>query len=100
MESTIIQISDHKDKGMAQKRREASKEKAPVSSTSKTQANQPPQEVRKNKKRNWRKPYFPSYRFPKIQSNTMGNGFNMSRTFMELKENEEQRMRQPSFPNK
>ncbi|MBW0518396.1 hypothetical protein O181_058111 [Austropuccinia psidii MF-1] len=43
------------------KNREASKEEAPVASTSK-----PPQKGKKKKKKNWRKPYSPSYRIPKI----------------------------------
>ncbi|MBW0583559.1 hypothetical protein O181_123274 [Austropuccinia psidii MF-1] len=42
------------------KKREASKEEVPVASTSKPQVNQPPQEGKKNKKKNWRKPYSPS----------------------------------------
>ncbi|MBW0499038.1 hypothetical protein O181_038753 [Austropuccinia psidii MF-1] len=46
------------------KKREERKEEAPVSSTSKPQANQLPQEG-KNKKKNWRKPYSPSYKIPK-----------------------------------
>ncbi|MBW0569572.1 hypothetical protein O181_109287 [Austropuccinia psidii MF-1] len=41
-------------------KREASKEEAPVASTRKPQANKPPQEGKKNKKKNWRKPYYPS----------------------------------------
>ncbi|MBW0550830.1 hypothetical protein O181_090545 [Austropuccinia psidii MF-1] len=81
------------------KKREASKEEAPVASTSKPQANQPPQEGKKNKKKNWRKPYSPSYRIPKIQKDSMDNFFNMARTLMEFKDKEEQRMRQPNFPN-
>ncbi|MBW0535988.1 hypothetical protein O181_075703 [Austropuccinia psidii MF-1] len=49
------------------KKKEASKEKAPVTSTRKPQASQPSQEGKKRKKKNWRKPYSPSYRIPKIQ---------------------------------
>ncbi|MBW0523219.1 hypothetical protein O181_062934 [Austropuccinia psidii MF-1] len=49
------------------KKREATKEEAPVASTSKSQANPLPQEGKKNKKNNWRKPSFPSHRIPKIQ---------------------------------
>ncbi|MBW0522829.1 hypothetical protein O181_062544 [Austropuccinia psidii MF-1] len=48
------------------KKREESNEEAPVASTSKPQANQLPQEGKKNKKKNWRKPYSPSYSIPKI----------------------------------
>ncbi|MBW0514784.1 hypothetical protein O181_054499 [Austropuccinia psidii MF-1] len=82
------------------KRNKASKEEDPVASTSKPQANQLPQEGKKNKKKNWRKPYSPSYRIPNIQKDVMENVFNMARTFMEFKEKEEQRMRQPHFPKK
>ncbi|MBW0589795.1 hypothetical protein O181_129510 [Austropuccinia psidii MF-1] len=78
----------------------ASKEEAPVASTSKPQANQLPQEGKKNKKKNWRKPYSPSFRIPKIQKDAMENVFNMARTLMEFKDKEEQRMRQLHFPKK
>ncbi|MBW0540357.1 hypothetical protein O181_080072 [Austropuccinia psidii MF-1] len=64
------------------KKKEATKEEAPVASTSKPQANQIPQEGKKNKKNNCRKPYSPSYRIPKIQKNAMDNVFNMARTLM------------------
>ncbi|MBW0590907.1 hypothetical protein O181_130622 [Austropuccinia psidii MF-1] len=82
------------------KKREASKEEAPVASTSKPEVNKPPQEGKKNKKKNWRKPYSPSYRIPKIQKDAMDNVFHMARALMEFKDKEEQRMRQPRFPNK
>ncbi|MBW0507880.1 hypothetical protein O181_047595 [Austropuccinia psidii MF-1] len=88
MESTIIQTS----------KKEGSKEEAPVASTSKPQANQPPQEGKKNKKKNWRKPHSPNYRISKIQKDTMDNFFNMARILMEFKDKEEQRMRKPHFP--
>ncbi|MBW0505202.1 hypothetical protein O181_044917 [Austropuccinia psidii MF-1] len=81
-------------------KQEAKKEEAPVPSTSKPQANQIPQEGKKNKKKNWRKPYSPSYRIPKIQKDAMDNVFNMARTLMEFNDKEEQRMRQPHFPTK
>ncbi|MBW0547856.1 hypothetical protein O181_087571 [Austropuccinia psidii MF-1] len=60
------------------KKKEATKEEAPVASTSKPQANPLPQEGKKNKKKNWRKPYSPSYRIPKIQKDAMDNVFNMA----------------------
>ncbi|MBW0529367.1 hypothetical protein O181_069082 [Austropuccinia psidii MF-1] len=82
------------------KRKEASKEEAPVASTSKPQANQLPQERQKNKKNNWKKKYSPSYRIPKIQKDAMENFFNMARTLMEFKDKEEKRMRPPHFPKK
>ncbi|MBW0570529.1 hypothetical protein O181_110244 [Austropuccinia psidii MF-1] len=82
------------------KKREARKEEAPVPSTSNFQANQLPQEGKKNKNKNWRKAYSPSYRIPKIQKDAMDNVFNMARTLIELKDKEEQRMRPPHFPKK
>ncbi|MBW0594010.1 hypothetical protein O181_133725 [Austropuccinia psidii MF-1] len=82
------------------KKKEATKEEAPVASTSKPQVNPLPQEGKKKKKKNWRKPYSPSCRIPKIQNNAMDNVFNMARTLMEFKDKEEQRMRQPHFPKK
>ncbi|MBW0463700.1 hypothetical protein O181_003415 [Austropuccinia psidii MF-1] len=81
------------------KKREESKEEAPVASTSKPQANQPLQEGKKNKINNWRKPYFPIYIIPRIQKDAMENVFNIARTMMEFKDKEEQRMRQHHFPN-
>ncbi|MBW0594117.1 hypothetical protein O181_133832 [Austropuccinia psidii MF-1] len=82
------------------KKKEQTKEEAPVASTSEHQTNPLPQEEKKNKKKNWIKPYFPSYRIPKIQKDAMDNVFNMARTLMELKDKEEQRMRQPHFQKK
>ncbi|MBW0511123.1 hypothetical protein O181_050838 [Austropuccinia psidii MF-1] len=80
--------------------KEAAKEEAQVASSSKPQANPLPQEGKKKKKKNWRKPYSPSYRIPKIQKDAMDNVFNMARTLMEFKDKEEQRKRQPHFPKK
>ncbi|MBW0527912.1 hypothetical protein O181_067627 [Austropuccinia psidii MF-1] len=82
------------------KKKAETKEEAPVAFTSKPQANPLPQEGKKNKKRNWRKPYSPSYRIPKIQKDAMDNVFIMARTLMEFKDKVEQRMRQPHFRNK
>ncbi|MBW0591143.1 hypothetical protein O181_130858 [Austropuccinia psidii MF-1] len=82
------------------KKKEATKEEAPVAYTSKHQAHPLPQEGKKNKKKSWRKPYCPSYRISKIQKDAMDNFFNMARTLMEFKDKEEQRMRQPHFPKK
>ncbi|MBW0536511.1 hypothetical protein O181_076226 [Austropuccinia psidii MF-1] len=91
----IIKITDYHTK-----KKEATKEEAPVASTRNPQANPLPQEEKKYKKKNWRKPYSPSYRIPKIQKDAMDNVSNMARTLMELKEKEKQRMRQPHFPKK
>ncbi|MBW0575538.1 hypothetical protein O181_115253 [Austropuccinia psidii MF-1] len=82
------------------KKKEESKAEAQVASTRKPQANPLPQEGRKNKKKNWRKPYSPSYRIPNTQKDAMDNGFNMARTLMEFKDKEEQRMKQPHFTKK
>ncbi|MBW0589834.1 hypothetical protein O181_129549 [Austropuccinia psidii MF-1] len=76
------------------KKSETTKEEAPVASTSN------PQEVKKKKKKDWKKPYSPSYRIPKIQKDSMENVFNMARTLMEFKDKEENRMRQPHFPKR
>ncbi|MBW0568954.1 hypothetical protein O181_108669 [Austropuccinia psidii MF-1] len=70
------------------KKKEETKEEAPVASTSKPKANPLPQEGKKNKKKNWRKPYSPSYRITKIQKDAMDNVFNMARTLMEFKDKE------------
>ncbi|MBW0587026.1 hypothetical protein O181_126741 [Austropuccinia psidii MF-1] len=78
--SSKPQIS--KNKEYHSKKKEASKEEAPVASTSKPQGSQPPQEGKKNKKKNWRKPYSPSYRIPKIQKDAMANVFKMARTYL------------------
>ncbi|MBW0564588.1 hypothetical protein O181_104303 [Austropuccinia psidii MF-1] len=98
MESTII--SNQKDEGIPCRKEGGNQGRSPVASTSKLQANPLPQEGKNNKKKNWRKPYSPSYRIPKIQKDASNNVFNMARTLMEFKDNEEQRMRQPHFPKK
>ncbi|MBW0572560.1 hypothetical protein O181_112275 [Austropuccinia psidii MF-1] len=82
------------------KKREESNEEAPVASTSKLQGNQHPQEGKKSKKKNWRKPYSPSYRMAKVQKDAMDNVFKIARSLMEFEEKEEQRMRKPHFPKK
>ncbi|MBW0465057.1 hypothetical protein O181_004772 [Austropuccinia psidii MF-1] len=82
------------------KKREESKQQAPVASTSKPQENKLPQEGKKNKKNNRRKPYSASYRIPKIQTDAMDNVFSMARASMEVKDKKEQRIRQPHFPKK
>ncbi|MBW0584099.1 hypothetical protein O181_123814 [Austropuccinia psidii MF-1] len=82
------------------KKREASKEETPVASTSKPTASQPPQEGKKNKKKNWRKPYFPSYRISRIQKEAMDNFFCMTRTLKQFKNKEEQGIRQTHFLKK
>ncbi|MBW0568814.1 hypothetical protein O181_108529 [Austropuccinia psidii MF-1] len=82
------------------KKKEATKEEAPVAPTSKPQANPLPQEGKKNKEKNLRKPYSPSYRIPKIQKDSMDNVFNIARTLMEFKDKKEQRMRQPHLARK
>ncbi|MBW0582904.1 hypothetical protein O181_122619 [Austropuccinia psidii MF-1] len=85
MKFTITQTSNQEDKGIPfQKKKEESKAEAPF--TRKPQANKLPQEAKKIKKKNWRKPYSPSYRIPKIQKDAMHNVFNMARTFMEFKD--------------
>ncbi|MBW0504726.1 hypothetical protein O181_044441 [Austropuccinia psidii MF-1] len=75
------------------KKKEESKEEAPVASTNKPQANQLPQKGKKNNKKNWRKSYSPSYKIPRIQKAAMDNVFKMVRTLMEFKDKGEQRMR-------
>ncbi|MBW0553565.1 hypothetical protein O181_093280 [Austropuccinia psidii MF-1] len=82
------------------KKREESKEEAPEASTIKLPAIQSPQEGKKKNKNTWRKPYCSSYRIPIIQKDAMENAFNMARTMMEFKQKDEQRIRQPNFPEK
>ncbi|MBW0591619.1 hypothetical protein O181_131334 [Austropuccinia psidii MF-1] len=78
----------------------AKKQESPIPSTRKPQANQLPQEGKKNKKKSWQKPYSPSYRIPKIQKDSMENVFNMAKPLAKFKEKEEQIMRKPHFPKK
>ncbi|MBW0487620.1 hypothetical protein O181_027335 [Austropuccinia psidii MF-1] len=102
MESIIIQTSNQKKmKDWHNIKREASKEETLVGSTSKPKAIQPPQEGKKNKKKNFREPYFPSYRIPRIQKDAIDNFFKMARTLMEFNYNKEEKiMRQPHFTKK
>ncbi|MBW0499213.1 hypothetical protein O181_038928 [Austropuccinia psidii MF-1] len=87
MQSTIIQNSNKKIKDWKNKKREG-KEEAQVASTRKPPDNQPPQEGKKNKKKNLGNPYYPGYRIPRIQKDAMENILNMSRTVMEFKAKE------------
>ncbi|MBW0592300.1 hypothetical protein O181_132015 [Austropuccinia psidii MF-1] len=100
MESTIIKTSNQKIREYHAKKREESKEENPVASTRKPQVNKLSQEGKKNKKKNLRKPYSPSYRIWKIQKDAMESVFNMTRILIEFKDKEEKRMRQPHFPKK
>ncbi|MBW0588068.1 hypothetical protein O181_127783 [Austropuccinia psidii MF-1] len=100
MESTIIQTSNQEDQGVQFQKERGKQGRSPSSFYQKASSQQPPQEGRKNKKKNWSKPYYTSYRIPKIQKYAMENVFNMARTLMEFKDKEEQRMRQPHFPKK
>ncbi|MBW0490168.1 hypothetical protein O181_029883 [Austropuccinia psidii MF-1] len=86
-----------KDNGILPKKRKVRKVEAPVASTSNTQVNQTPKEGKNKNKRNWKKPYSPNYRMSRIEKDFMDNVFNMSRTLMEFKDKEKQRMRQPSL---
>ncbi|MBW0583563.1 hypothetical protein O181_123278 [Austropuccinia psidii MF-1] len=79
---------------------EARKEETPVASTSKPQVSQPPKEGKNKKKNNFRNPYSPDYRIPRIPKYAMDNVFNMFGTLMEFKDKEEQIMRKPHFPKK
>ncbi|MBW0513231.1 hypothetical protein O181_052946 [Austropuccinia psidii MF-1] len=78
------------------KKREERNEEALVASARNQKFNQHHQEGKNNLK----KTYSPSYRIPRIQTDSMENCFNMDRTFMEFQDKEEERMRQPSFPKK
>ncbi|MBW0573801.1 hypothetical protein O181_113516 [Austropuccinia psidii MF-1] len=96
--SSKPQIKNIKD--YHSRKKEVTKVEAPVASTRKPQANPLPQEGKKKKENNWRKPYSPRCRVLKIQKDATDNVFNMARTLMEFKDKEEQRMRQPHFPKK
>ncbi|MBW0552447.1 hypothetical protein O181_092162 [Austropuccinia psidii MF-1] len=100
MESSIIQTSNQKDQGAPCQKEGGNQGRSPSSFYQKAPSHSLPQEGKKKKKKNWRKPYSPSYRIPKIQKDAMDNIFNMARTLMEFKDKEEQRMRQPHFPKK
>ncbi|MBW0485089.1 hypothetical protein O181_024804 [Austropuccinia psidii MF-1] len=82
--NTVIHSYPSLKKDWHNKKREESKEKAPVASTSKQKAIQSPKEGKENKKNNWRKPCSPSYRIPRIQKYAMENFFNMARALMEF----------------
>ncbi|MBW0591525.1 hypothetical protein O181_131240 [Austropuccinia psidii MF-1] len=86
MESIIIQTSNQKDEAVPCQKRRRQPRKKP-------QANPLPQEGKKNKNKNWRKPYSPSYRIPKIQKDAMENVLNMAGILMEFEAKEKQRMR-------
>ncbi|MBW0555472.1 hypothetical protein O181_095187 [Austropuccinia psidii MF-1] len=91
MESTIIQTSNQKDQGIPFQKEGGNQGRIPKPTHF-------PKKGRRTRKKNWRKPYSPSYRIPKIQKDAMDNVFNMARTLIEFKDKEEKRMRQPHFP--
>ncbi|MBW0464495.1 hypothetical protein O181_004210 [Austropuccinia psidii MF-1] len=94
MESTLIQTSNQKDKVLAQQEEGCKQGRSPLASTKKPQASKPPQE----RKKNWRKPSFPSYKIPRIQKDAMDNFFNIARNLMEFKEKEEKKNETTPFP--
>ncbi|MBW0580326.1 hypothetical protein O181_120041 [Austropuccinia psidii MF-1] len=96
MESTFIQATNKTIKEYHSKRRETRKGKASVGSTRKPQVNPPSQKGKKK----LGKPYFTSYRIPKIQKAALENIFSISRMLIEFKDKEEERMRQPHFTKK
>ncbi|MBW0468211.1 hypothetical protein O181_007926 [Austropuccinia psidii MF-1] len=85
--SSKPQVNRRKD--CQNKKRKESKEEAPEASTSMPQANQPPQEGKRNKKKNCKKPHSPGYSITIIQKDGIGNVFNMAITLMEFKDKEE-----------
>ncbi|MBW0554588.1 hypothetical protein O181_094303 [Austropuccinia psidii MF-1] len=89
-----------KYKGISQQKDRGSKEEAPIASTSKPQANQPPQEGKKTNKKNLKKTYATIYRIPRIQKYSMENVFNIFRALREFKDKEEKIMRQQPFPKR
>ncbi|MBW0590460.1 hypothetical protein O181_130175 [Austropuccinia psidii MF-1] len=100
MESTIIQTSNQKNQGVPCQKEGGNQGRSPNSFYQQAPSQPTSPEGKNNKKKNWRKPYSPSYSTPKIQKDAMDNVFNMARTLMEFKDKEEQRKRQPHFPNK
>ncbi|MBW0535854.1 hypothetical protein O181_075569 [Austropuccinia psidii MF-1] len=65
IESTVIQTSDEKDKGIPFQK-EGEKHGRSLSSFYQQATSQPTSEGKTNKKKHWRKPYYPCYRIPKI----------------------------------
>ncbi|MBW0573684.1 hypothetical protein O181_113399 [Austropuccinia psidii MF-1] len=57
------------------------------------------QKAKGKAKPKWNKPYLQNYRIPKKEKTAMDNVFNMARTLMEFKNNEEEKLNQ-SFPKK
>ncbi|MBW0502392.1 hypothetical protein O181_042107 [Austropuccinia psidii MF-1] len=89
-----------KTKEYHSKMREKSKEEAPVASISKPQANQPPQEGKKKKKKNWRKSYSPSYRIPKVQKRCHGQCLQHGQNLDGIQGQRRTKNKKTSFPNK
>ncbi|MBW0538196.1 hypothetical protein O181_077911 [Austropuccinia psidii MF-1] len=99
--------SEEKKKELAQKK-EKSPVEAPQASTSRDLPQQVPNKGKKALKRNqkgkqkaegkskskWNNPYPQIYRTPKKEKTAMENVFNMARTLMEFKKQEEERMNQ------
>ncbi|MBW0512041.1 hypothetical protein O181_051756 [Austropuccinia psidii MF-1] len=100
MESTIIQASNQKDKGVPCQKEGGKQGRSPSSFYQKASSQPTSLRREQEQEKEWRKPYYPSNRIPKIQKDAMDNVFKMARSLMEFKDKEEQRMSQPHFPKK
>ncbi|MBW0592815.1 hypothetical protein O181_132530 [Austropuccinia psidii MF-1] len=100
MELTFIQASHQKHQGVPLQKDGCKQGRSPSSFYQQASIQPASPRGEEEQEENWRKPYSPSYRIPKIQKDAMDNVFDMARTLMEFKDKEEQRMRQPHFPKK
>ncbi|MBW0513351.1 hypothetical protein O181_053066, partial [Austropuccinia psidii MF-1] len=69
---TIIQTSNQKDQGIPCKKERGKQGRSPSSSYQQASSQPASQEGKKNKKRNWNRPYSSSYRILKIQKKCHG----------------------------
>ncbi|MBW0592773.1 hypothetical protein O181_132488 [Austropuccinia psidii MF-1] len=101
-------LSEDQKKKLAQ-RKDNTPVQDPQASTSKIPPQPVPNKPKQTRKTNqkgkqkakpkWNKPYPPNYRIPKKEKTAMENVFNMTRTLMEFKNKEEERLKQ-FFPKK
>ncbi|MBW0563118.1 hypothetical protein O181_102833 [Austropuccinia psidii MF-1] len=100
MESTIIRTSNQEDKGRPCQKERGKQGRSP-SSFYQQASSQPTSPRRKEEQeKELEETRFPRLHDPENPKDPMDNVFNMARTLMEFKDNEEQRMQQPHFPRK
>ncbi|MBW0536976.1 hypothetical protein O181_076691 [Austropuccinia psidii MF-1] len=98
MESTIIQASNQKDKGVPCQKEGGKQGRSPSSFYQQASIQPAFQRREEEQEKELEEKIFCKLKDPKIQKDAMENVFNIARTLMEFKDKDKKRMRQPHFP--